>query len=935
MTNIALARAYGMTVANYVCVCAIGFISISAVHAQELPDITNGMEMDGSVDLSSVRLCDSRNPSSWRDAQTIEGVTIEEDSSCDPDMPALIAAAVKGTNHISIETLNQTGLAPDAVTKGADLDGDGDPDVIDIKLEIVGLNEGVNPLTEHEIAPGVAPPFWVFAPKSTGMATEGMSAAQLMRMPSPAIRIEQDDKVTLTIENTHYMPHTVHLHGVDHPFVDENGEGNDGVPQTSEMPIKPGESRTYDINPRVAGTMAYHCHVKPDVHVTMGLSGMFIIEENKPNNPVQTLNIGNGKVRYPSVDSKKNYDGEFDLHYQDLDKELGEPIQESDDPREIMQFVDNEYDITEATQDYFMLNGKSFPYTLRESQIIVDPNNQYLLRVLNIGVETMALHTHGHKVKVKALDGIDLPRGTEYYRDVVDIHAAQRVDLILDTTNDGLNSYGEGIWLFHDHEESHITTDGVSPGGQLSTITYRSYLGERGMPETLGMDLRPYFTPEYYDRSSSSAALGMAGNVAVKGMYTGVAIVIVFGLAGFIGARFMSRNKVSENSEGGYVQVSALLRIVMTSMLLSSTLLGAGIAFAQELDLKGIHIMPDGVVMLGSGEALPDASVTRSGDIQLGDGRIVTPAIDMRSNKMLGVKDDSESTSNSEIERSITPPPDTESASDETDMMGMEDAPESTEMSHSGMPGMDGIHIMPNGRVMTGTGMWLSDAEVTSGGVIVLGSREEIQPILDMRAGDGIRRTANSMVVNENFDNLPLGCSKVSEEKNITVKAGTEVAKEFPGTMFTYDVRSFEDVEPCTRLTVTFENKDSVRHQFMVHDLPPDTYPMGMFNIEVTGPGKETGTFITPPEEKTLTVHCGVPEHEAKGMLAQIKNRGGNGDITNIPGLTRSAVETKESVTTVFSQSFQYVSLVFVGLGVGVSVFFSHHLIQRRRVFIN
>ena len=935
MSNRALVHTWAATVVVFVCMCAIGFISTSIVHAQELPDITSDMEMDSAVELSSVRLCDSRNPSSWREAQTIEGIAIEEDPSCDPDMPALIAAAVKGTNNISTETLNQTGLAPDAVTKGADLDGDGDPDVINIKLEIVGLNEGQNPLTEHEIAPGITPPFWAFAPKSTGMATEGMSAAQLMRMPSPAIRIEQDDVVTLTIENTHYMPHTVHLHGVDHPFVDENGEGNDGVPQTSEMPIQPGESRTYDINPRVAGTMAYHCHVKPDVHVTMGLSGMFIIEENKPNNPVQTLNIGNGKVRYPSVDSKQNYDGEFDLHYQDLDKELGEPIQESDDPREIMQFVDNEYDITEADPDYFMLNGKSFPYTLRESQIIVDPNNQYLLRVLNIGVETMALHTHGHKVKVKALDGIDLPRGTEYYRDVVDIHAAQRVDLILDTTNDGLNSYGEGIWLFHDHEESHITTDGVSPGGQLSTITYRSYLGERGMPETLGMDLRPYFTPEYYDRSSSSAALGMAGNVGIKGMYTGLAIVVVFGFVGFVGSRFISRNKSSRNSDGGYAQISVLLRTVVVSVLLSMAFLGASVAFAQELDLKGIHIMPDGVVMLGSGESLPDASVTESGDIRLSDGRIVTPALDMRSDKTLGVVEDSMSTSNSEMDPTMTAPTVTESVDGGTGMMEMEGAPESTEMSHSGMSGMDGIHIMPNGRVMTGDGVWLSDAEVTSGGMIVLGSGEEIQPILDMRAGDGIRRTANSMVVNENFDNLPLGCSEISGEKNVTVKAGTEVAEEFPDTMFTYDVRSFEDIEPCTKLTITFENKDSVRHQFMVHDLPPDIYPMGMFNIEVTGPGKETGTFITPPEEKTLTVHCGVPEHEAKGMLAQIKNGGGDGDIANIPGVTRGSMKTKESGTNTINQTLQYILLASLGLGVGIAMFYGNQLIQRRRTLIN
>jgi FtsP/CotA-like multicopper oxidase with cupredoxin domain len=851
----------------------------------------SNMAMEHEMDLSKIQLCDSRNPTSWRDAQTIDGVSIEEDSSCNPDMPSLIAAAVKGTNNISLETLNETGLAPDAVVKGEDLDGDGDPDVITIRLEIVGLNEGKNSQTTFEIAPGIAPPFWVFAPKSTGMATEGMSAAQLMRMPSPAIRIEQNDEVYIIVENTHYMPHTVHLHGVDHPYVDAEGNGNDGVPITSEMPIQPGESRTYEINPRTTGTMAYHCHVKPDVHVTMGLSGMFIIEENKPNNLLQTLNIGNGKVRYRSVDSRKKYDGEFDLHYQDLDKELGDPMQESDDPRVITQFVDKEYDITEATQDYFMLNGKSFPYTLRESQIIVDPDKQYLLRVLNIGVETMALHTHGHKVLIKALDGVNVPKGTEQHRDVVAIHAAQRVDLILNTTDDGLNSYGEGVWLFHDHEESHITTNGVSPGGQLSSITYRSYLDENGMPKTQGMDLRMYFTEEFYDRTGVTMS-GMKGShMASKIPYFLIIVGITTGFMCMMGFMWW-RKKGMQNLSGGYAIPRYLMMVGGIMFLLLITLMCMPQVYAAEMEgIEGIHIMPDGAVMLGTGETLEDAIITSDGNIMLSTGEVVVPILDMRSGGSM------ESTDTGPVEpAAVERKPATETGGiDRIDMSGND---VSAESSHLGMEGMDGIHIMPNGRVMTGAGLWLSDADVTTDGMIILGSGEQVSPILDMRSGEGIRRTANSMVVNENFDRLPLGCSEIAGEKSITVRAGAEIAKDFPGTMFTYDMHSLEDVEPCTLLTVTFNNMDSVRHQFMVHDLPTDTYPMGMFNIEVTGPGTQTGTFITPPDQGTLLVHCGIPEHEAKGMIAQIKNGGGNGDLPGIPGLTRAVTEKSHSLDT-------------------------------------
>ena len=493
---------------------ALASLASQAIYAQSTMDRMEGMMMPGAenIDVSGVEMCDFKDPVSWREAQIIEGVQIEEDSSCSPDMPALVAASVKGTNNISEETLNSTGLAPDAVIKGEDKDGDGDPDVIEIHLEIIGLNEGVDPLVRYEIAPGIDPAFWTFAPKGTGMVLEGMVGAHLMRMPAPVIRVEQGDEVKLIIENSHYLRHTVHLHGVDHPFIDKNGEGNDGVPITSEMAIMPGQQRTYEINPRTAGTMAYHCHVEPDIHVLMGLSGMFVIEENRPNNTLQTLNVGAGKVRHRSQASKALYDGEYDLHYQDVDKEMHSITQGTNDVDEIDK-LHREYDITERTPDYFLLNGKSFPYTIRDSQIIVDPDKEYLLRVLNIGARPMALHTHGHKVLVKALDGIDLPIGSRYYRDVVETHAAQRVDLILKTTDDGLNSYGPGIWLFHDHNEEHITNDGIGPGGNLSMITYRSFLGENGIPKLQGMDIRPTFTKEYYERANeqgSNQTLGIA-----------------------------------------------------------------------------------------------------------------------------------------------------------------------------------------------------------------------------------------------------------------------------------------------------------------------------------------------------------------------------------------------------------------------------------------
>lgn len=144
---------------------------------------------------------------------------------------------------------------------------------------------------------------------------------------------------------------------------------------------------------------------------------------------------------------------------------------------------------------------------------------------------------------------------------------------------------------------------------------------------------------------------------------------------------------------------------------------------------------------------------------------------------------------------------------------------------------------------------------------------------------------ATGLVMNGNTDDLPPGCDAVSGHENITVRAGTEQAREFPGTVFTYSDHSFR-FDPCTKVTVTLVNTDSVRHQFMVHDLPRSVYPNGMFTVETTGPGNETGTFILPSTDETLLVHCAVPQHEQKGMKAQIVVGEGHGNLPNIPGVT-------------------------------------------------
>ncbi len=448
----------------------------------------------------------SVNPK-WREKQQIEGVSIAPSPVCDPDNPYDIAAFVKGTNNISMATMMQTQLSPDTLIKTNDIDGDGDPDEIHIRLEVIELNgfspDQKDPITTYNIAPGIQPGFWAFAPKSRGMSNESFASIKanpFLRLPSPSIRVEQGDKIIITLENSHYFPHSIHFHGVDHPFLKKNGEGNDGVPQTSNKLTMPGKTISYEMTPRQTGTMVYHCHVQAHTHILMGLIGMFIVEENKPDNWVQTFNIGASFVRHSSVAVQEKYSQEYDLQYQDIDRELHNLIQQGNDSRLLAKAYNREYNITERSPDYFILNGRSFPYTLRESLIVIKPDEKVKLRVFNAGEQMLSLHTHGFKPTVTHLDGVKLKPDAQIQRDVFTLGPAQRADLELYALNDGLNNMGAGIWTFHDHNEAGVTTDGIYPGGHISSVVFESYLGANGMPKLQGVDVSPFFTKEFYQK---------------------------------------------------------------------------------------------------------------------------------------------------------------------------------------------------------------------------------------------------------------------------------------------------------------------------------------------------------------------------------------------------------------------------------------------------
>ncbi len=173
---------------------------------------------------------------------------------------------------------------------------------------------------------------------------------------------------------------------------------------------------------------------------------------------------------------------------------------------------------------------------------------------------------------------------------------------------------------------------------------------------------------------------------------------------------------------------------------------------------------------------------------------------------------------------------------------------------------------------------------------------------------------AKGMVMNENKDVLPEGCDSISDDVDITVKAGRKYAEKFNGKTFAYDQQQWI-TQPCSRITVRFINDDPIRHQFMIHGLPRYLYPpSGMFHIELTGPGEKTATFILPPEQKTYLVHCELTQHMENGMKAQLKAGEGDGDLPSIPGLTPEVTPDRYPIDWTWKPAVVFVIALIVGL---------------------
>ncbi len=367
------------------------------------------------------------------------------------------------------------GAEDSAVELGPEIDAQGNYTQVHFRLEIAEVQE--------EVYPGEFVTFWVYAPLGRSMSSPA-------RLPSPTLRVQEGDRVKVTLYNTHYLPHTIHFHGLPQSW------DMDGMPGMPHPEVMPGENFTYEFTAKAAGTYWYHCHVQEDVHVPMGLAGMFIVEPRRPNNHFARMTPGAGRIDVPAKGTAEAYQGEYSLVYMDVDTRLHRIPALTNDVREIERRMHRDYDVGQRRPDVFLLNGRSFPYTLRDSPILVKPDEQVKLRILNVGGHTVHFHPHGHRPLLTDLDGSPLNDAQRIRRDVFDVGPGQRIDLAMSTKTDGVEASGPGMWMVHDHSLGVSTNRGIGPGGASTEIRYEGF--DNAMSMANHESHARYFDPAYY-----------------------------------------------------------------------------------------------------------------------------------------------------------------------------------------------------------------------------------------------------------------------------------------------------------------------------------------------------------------------------------------------------------------------------------------------------
>lgn len=303
------------------------------------------------------------------------------------------------------------------------------------------------------------------------------------RLTAPIIDITEGDHFYLTLTNLG-MPHrpdledshTLHFHGFPNaaPIFD-------GVPdQTFSVPVN--RSFTYYYNLREPGSYPYHCHFEDTEHIQMGMVGSIIVRPQQGSK--YAYNDG-----LPDTDpASTRFDREYVLFISELDSVIHKRL-------ETVQEGQNDW--TDYNPDYWLLNGRAYPDTLKpnddpslpsqpvSSLIEANAGERVLLRLISLGYQEHAIELPGIPLRVVGEDarmlrgpgnpGADL----SYTKNVLNVQPGTTFDAIFQAPDVAQKT----TYSLFDRALRHTTSAGAS-GGMMTEVRVHpaGTLGPQGGP---------------------------------------------------------------------------------------------------------------------------------------------------------------------------------------------------------------------------------------------------------------------------------------------------------------------------------------------------------------------------------------------------------------------------------------------------------------------
>lgn len=287
------------------------------------------------------------------------------------------------------------------------------------------------------------------------------------QVPGPLFHVREGDTVEVTLNNLTALSHTIHWHGI----LQRGTWQMDGVPDTTQKAIEPGETFVYKFVAEPSGTLWYHCHVNVSEHVAMrGMWGPFIIQPKKP------------------IKVEKEVTGDYILMFSEWASQWADKAGQGGMPGDVI--------------DYYTINGKSFPET---QPIRVKKGDVIRIRLFGAGDGIHSIHIHGHVFEITFKDGRPLPAPIQ--ADTVFVAPGERYDVILRCDNPGL-------WMVHDHIDSHtINGHAQAMGGIMTVIEYEEVSTDHDFYHWR----HKQFVPNFYYEESLKKPFGVYTNAAFKG----------------------------------------------------------------------------------------------------------------------------------------------------------------------------------------------------------------------------------------------------------------------------------------------------------------------------------------------------------------------------------------------------------------------------------